>query len=324
MRRLWKYDPKYSSDMYWVIFVQIYFSVGVLFALVCCSFNGAQLAEDINLKMTWDLWFYVCYQVTQIAFVRLSLEAQSGTTRQARKVSCKWTLWNETATWWTHDCFLYSQRNAPIRSHVFKLQSGVHLCKTTSVDKVFCFVFYLNLWFGLIWVFFFFLRSDQFLYLIKPVTLYQVLHLNSDMVWLCLCSRVVLDSMWVESAAVLFRPGWFSKLPHFFLPVNRVNRVGLNFKTSFCSQHQQRLSEYFSHLSRYESSWNHLLSPKSRRATPDGRLNQILSHIRISTWDALELLISSLLMRAEKKKKIPPLEEQQAAVRQPLSSLYPL
>lgn len=106
----------------------------------------------------------------------------------------------------------------------------------------------------------------------------------------------------------------------FFLPVKRVNRVELN---SFCLQHQQRLSEYFSHLSCYESSWNHLLSPKSRRATPDGRLNQILSHIRISTWDALELLISSLLMRAGRGKK-PSSEEQQAPVRQPLSTLYPL
>lgn len=74
---------------------------------------------------------------------------------------------------------------------MFILQSEGHLCKTTPVNVVVVFLdqflfffvfFYLILLFVLIWVFFFFLHSDRFLYLIKPVTFYQVLHFNSNVV----------------------------------------------------------------------------------------------------------------------------------------------
>lgn len=59
-------QPKCSSAMCLIIFVLFYFQVfflkltlrvnrGILLALVCFSFNGAQLTEKMNLKITWKM-----------------------------------------------------------------------------------------------------------------------------------------------------------------------------------------------------------------------------------------------------------------------------
>lgn len=216
--------PKVFARDVFHYFAWFFFSL-VLFAHLCYTSNREHKYTNYMeiLILLLLLSYGACLCLSRFPW-RLRVELQG-------KTGMKTGLQMGFVTWNCHMMNTWLLFILPTRSHVLTLQSEGLLCKTTAVDDG-CFLFFvfkLNILFGLMCVFF--LHSDGFFYLIKPVTWYQVLHLNSSVVGICLCCRMVLDSVWVESAAVLFRPGWFSKpCCCFSLPAKRVNRVGLNFK----------------------------------------------------------------------------------------------
>lgn len=79
-----------------------------------------------------------------------------------------------------------------------------HLLILLFLTDIFFFLFVL------IWVFFVAYIRDLLLYLIKLVTLSQVLHFDDGAaVWVCLCSRTHHDDVWEETATASIRAGWF-------------------------------------------------------------------------------------------------------------------
>lgn len=112
----------------------------------------------------------------------------------------------QVTTFVTWNCHMMNTRRrflyqVPTRSPVFIFVCEGHLCKATPVNNViFNRFFFLFL---LIWVFFVAYIRGLLLYLIKLVTLSQVLHFNDGAaVWVCLCSRVHPNNVCEETATI--------------------------------------------------------------------------------------------------------------------------
>lgn len=212
--------------------------------------------------------------------------------------------------------FFYSQPWGPTRSHVFIFVREGHLCKATPVNNV---IFNRLLFFSVC------INLGLFCCLhSRSVTLFNktcdiissvALQRQRRGVSLSLHPYASRQRVGRNGDRLYSGRGRFGKKKLHTLLLNELKKRLSISNRGPSSLHQQCVSGYFPHLSWcYETSRNHLSSLGSRGATPDGRLNQILSCIRISTWDALELLISSLLTRERGGEKKPSLRSSAAAV----------